>query len=134
MVGQDGVQAKEDETTMSVIHSNPPTPLMGQFEPDPVGEMLGTWYMKFQSPTGIGGLAKWSDERLDLLAVHASFKGKGQFREFIRIAKHRFKTICVWEDMNPIMGPMLRRYGFSPETEIQGWGEAVSGWRWDRPA
>lgn len=118
---------------MSVHTENPPIPLMGKVEPDPVGEMLGTGYVQFQSPGGIGGLAKWSEDRLDLLAVHAFIEGKGQFREFIAQAKGQFKTICVWEDWNPIVGPALKRWGFTPETEIQGWGESVNGWRWDSP-
>lgn len=118
---------------MSLVTENPPIPLMGEFESDPVGAILGTGYMRFQSPGGIGGLAKWSDDRLDLLAVHASVEGKGQFRDFIAQAKLVFKTICVWEDINPIVGPCLARYGFTREIEIQGWGEAVEGWRWDRP-
>ena len=97
--------------------------LLGAVEPDPIGQMLGTGYMRFQSPDGLGGLAKWSTDRLNLLAVHASVPGKGQFRDFIAKAKLEWKTICVWEDWNPLVGQALARYGFQRETEIQGDGE-----------
>ena len=108
------------------------TALLGVVEHDPVGQMLGTGYMRFQSPNGLGGLAKWTDERLDLLAVHAFVEGRGQFRDFIAAAKREYKTVCVWEDWNPIVGQALARYGFSRETEIQGDGEVITGWRWDK--
>lgn len=131
-MGHDGVQTKEDEKAM-ILTENPHDPLLGKAESDPVGEMLGTGYMKFRSPLLIEGLAKWSNDRLDLLAIISVQRRHGAFREFISQAKQRFKTICVWEDWNPVVGPALERYGFTRETEIQGWGEAVNGWRWDRP-
>lgn len=105
--------------------------LLGVVEPDPIGVILGTGYMRFQSPNGLGGLAKWTDDRLDLLAVHAFVEGRGMFRDFIASAKREWKTVCVWEDWNPIVGAALERYGFSRETEIQGDGEVITGWRWD---
>jgi hypothetical protein len=108
-------------------------PLLGRVEPDPAGVILRTGYMRFQSPKGIGGLAKWTDERLDLLAVVAFVNGRGMFRSFIAASKKHFNTICVWHDWNPIIGAALERYGFSPETEIQGDGEVIKGWRWDKP-
>lgn len=105
--------------------------LMGDYRPDPIGEILHTGYMQFQSPTGIGGLAKWAGERLDLLAVHARTRQQGEFRKFIALAKGRFQTICVWEISNPILDAALERYGFQPETELQGDGEIINGRRWD---
>lgn len=107
-------------------------PLLGTAEPDPIGAILGIGYWRFQSPNGIGGLAKWTDDRLDLLAIHAFVEGRGEFRQFVADAKSHFKTICVWEDWNPIIGQALERYGFMRETEIQGDGEIIKGWRWDR--
>jgi hypothetical protein len=108
-------------------------PLLGTVEPDQVGQILGTGYMRFASPIGLCGLAKWSDERLDLLAVDAHPPGQGQFRAFIAAAKQVYKTICVWEDWNPVVGEALARYSFQRETEIQGDGEVLTGWRWDKP-
>ena len=106
--------------------------LLGVVEPDPIGIMLGTGYNRFESPIGLAGLAKWTDERLDLLAVHTRQKRKGHFRDFIARAKTVWQTICVWHDDNPLVGEALARYGFSRETEIQGDGEMVTGWRWDK--
>lgn len=110
-------------------------PVLGPVEPDPIGLILGTGYMRFEAPCGVDGLAKTDaieGGRIDILAVHARTPGKGQFREFIQQCKQHYGTICVWEDWNPAIGPALQRYGFTPETEIQGNGEAVNGWRWDR--
>lgn len=106
--------------------------LLGPTEPDPFGLFLGTGYQRFESPCGIHGLAKESGDRLDVLAVYAAEAGKGQFREFIRLAKEQFQTVCVWFDDNPALGPALKRYGFTPETEIDGSGEVLTGWRWDK--
>lgn len=111
--------------------SSPPS-FIGETAPDSVAQILGTGYMRFRSPVGIGGLAKWNGDRLDLLVVHASSEGHGQFRQFIADAKQQFNTICVWEDWNPIIGIALSKYGFQRETEIQGDGEALKGWRWDK--
>lgn len=106
--------------------------LLGGWEPDPVGQILGTGYQRFQSRCGIGGLAKWTDERFDLLAVHASEPRAGQFRGWIALVKERFKTICVWHVDNVTLAAALRRYGFDPETEIDGTGEVLTGFRWDK--
>lgn len=110
-----------------------PHPFLGLVLPDPIGQILGTGYWRFQNTSGIGGLAKWTEDRLDILAVHADAPGTGQFRRFIADAKLHWSTICIWEDWNPMLGPALKRYGFSPETEIEPHGGSVSGWRWDKP-
>lgn len=105
--------------------------LLGKTEPDPAGEILGTGYMRFQNPKGVGGLAKWTDERLDILAVHSMVEGKGMFKKFVHDAKSLWKTICVWHDWNPLIGEALAKYGFKREVEIDGRGEILEGWRWD---
>ena len=106
--------------------------LLGMVEPDPIGIMLGQpGYWQFQSKGGIGGLAKWTDDRMDVLAVHAFGEGQGQFRRFVAAAKLEYRIICVWEVWNPILDAALERYGFERETEIQGSGEVIRGWRWD---
>lgn len=99
--------------------------------PDPVGVILETGYQRFDSATGISGLAKANGTRLDVLAVSTHSQGNGQFREFIKRCKERYRTICVWFDENPIVHGALERYGFTPETEIQPDGESVTGMRWD---
>lgn len=103
--------------------------------PDPIGLALGFGeraYHRFSTREGVGGLAKWTDERLDILAVHSDVLGHGRFREFIAKCKERFSTICIWEVWNLTLGHALERYGFHDETEIQGDGEVVSGMRWDK--
>lgn len=101
-----------------------------RFEPDPVGELLGTGYSRFQHASGMEGLAKVTNDRLDILAVNATREGRGQFREFIAAAKKSFKVVAVWEDWNPILAPALERYGFKPAKCVEAWGEINNGWEW----
>lgn len=107
--------------------------ILGVIEPDPWAQILGTGYMRYQSPTGIKGLAKWNGDKLNLLVVHTETPNNGQFHDFISKAKLEWQTICVWECWNPIVGQALERYGFQQETEINGDGEVMEGWRWDNP-
>lgn len=100
-------------------------------EPDPVGQILGTGYFRFDSVAGISGLAKSNGVRLDILAVVAVREGHGQFRCFIKLCKAAYQTICVWHDDNPVVHEALERYGFTPEVELQSDGEMVTGMRWD---
>lgn len=54
------------------------------WEPDPVGVILQTGYFRFETPLGVGGLARiGDDDELDVLAVHSEQEGIGQFRRFI---------------------------------------------------
>lgn len=107
--------------------------VLGKVSPDMAGMMLQTGYNRFSSPVGIDGLAKVNGDRLDILAVHAATPGFGQFREFMKLCKKQFNTICIWEIWNPSLEAALLRYGFTPQTEITGWGETVHGLRWDKP-
>jgi hypothetical protein len=104
-----------------------------QWEPDPISEMLGTRMNRFVSSIGVDGLAREEDEgdRITILAIHSRVIGVGLFRAFIADLKRHYKTICIWHEMNPVIGIALSRYGFTAETEILGDGEKVDGWRWD---
>lgn len=102
---------------------------------DPIGLALGFGeraYHRFTTQEGVGGLAKWTKDRLDILAVHSDVEGKGNFRGFIARCQREFSTICIWEVWNLSLGQALERYGFKDETEIHGDGEIVSGMRWDK--
>lgn len=112
---------------------NKTLPVLGSVQPDPIGSILGTGFQCFRSPLGPEGLAKWTPSRLEILAVHSSLPGRGQFRDFIAAAQRHWPTICIWEVWNPILQDALPRYGFTPETDLQPNGETVSGWRWDKP-
>lgn len=102
-------------------------------EPDPIGQLLGTGYDRFESKCGIDGLAKEKDNRLDVLAVHANKPGKGQFRAFIALCKKHYQTVCVWDIFNPVVEQALTKYGFTEAHEVDGMtGEAMIGMRWDK--
>lgn len=103
--------------------------ILGQTSPDPVGEMFGTGYQRFQRPDGLNGLAKESGSRLDVLAVVASKPGTGQFRTFIEEAKAAYGEVYVWEDWNPVVSAAMERYGFTRTQQIEE-GELCTGWMW----
>ncbi len=107
-------------------------PLLQKTVPDLTSQILGTRYLRFESACGIIGLARPNEDRLDILALMAVHEGRGSFRQFIIEAKQEYRTICIWEVWNPILESALKRYGFMPEKEIQGNGEVVEGWRWDK--
>ena len=107
--------------------------LLGQTEPDPIGQILGTGYNRFSSPLGIDGLAAQPEPgRLDLLALFSTCPGSGQLRAFINAAQTQYSTLCVWHIDNPALYDALLRYGFSPETELDQFGETLKGLRWDK--
>lgn len=103
-----------------------------QVTPDPVGQVLQTGFNKFVSRFFIEGLMKEPQPgKIEILAVVSTMPGHGHFHAFIEALKREYTTVCVWFDDNPILGPMLARYGFHPETDIDGRGEILRGWRWD---
>lgn len=91
---------------------------LGKITIDPIGQELGTGYMRFVSPLGVDGLVKARSPRLDLLFVGTSYPGTGQFRRFIAQAKTEFGTICIWEVWSDVLQIVLPRYGFVPATDF----------------
>ncbi len=100
-------------------------------QPDPAGVLLGTHYEQFTSCTGLTGLMLEKGKELHLLVVIATRPRKGQFREFIRLAKEQYETICVWELWNENLAKALERYDFKPTTDFDD-GEWLTGYRWDK--
>jgi len=98
---------------------------------DPIGQMLGTGYARFEGINGVSGLFKaHRPHRLDLLAIVSEDPGKGNFRDFISQTKMEFNTICVWFIENESLYEALLRYGFTPEIEVGAMGDALDGLRW----
>ena len=106
--------------------------VLGQINRDPVNEILMTGYSRFESPTGIDGLAKERGDRLDLLAFNALIPGTGQFRRFIQRCKSEYETVCIWEVWNPMLHEVLPRYGFRAYSERdRDTGAPLEGYRYD---
>lgn len=107
--------------------------ILGSTKPDPIGEILGTGYQQFSSHLGIDGLAKEPEPGvLHLLAVVSRNQGAGQLREFIAALKPVYRTICVWHIENPALYDALVRYKFTPEVDVDQFGDALKGLRWDK--
>lgn len=107
--------------------------VLGKTSPDPIGILLGSRMQRFTSPTGIEGLARAAGDRLDVLAVINPTQERGRFRTFIAEAKIEYKTICVIAVENPVVHSALMRYGFTPDVEIDQFGDTQEMLRWDRP-
>lgn len=114
--------------------SRPPAQIgvLGPLLPDLTSMILGTGYSRFESATGVRGLAKVHGCRLDLLVVDACQPGTGQFRAFVDTAKREFETIYLWEVWNATLGLILQRYGFRAcrEADLET-GEMLDGYCYD---
>lgn len=88
---------------------------------------------RFVSPAGIEGLARATGDRLDVLAVVNPTNMRGRFRNFIAQAKLEYKTICALSVDNPAIHAALLRYGFTPDVEIDQFGDVQHLLRWDNP-
>lgn len=109
---------------------------LGKTQPDTIGVVLGTGYLRFSSPVGIDGLCKPDEAkgRLELLAVASRRPGNGHFKSFIDLCKRDFTTILIWHVTSDILHDCLPRYGFRPWEErqqCQGEWEHLEGYRWD---
>lgn len=108
-------------------------PLLGELSPDPIGQFLGTTeYSRFKTTKGLVGLAKATEERLDILAIISPAERSGLVREFFNDAKQQFKTIVVWEVWNHHLESALKRYGFSQDIIPNGSRPGLTNLRWDR--
>lgn len=87
-------------------------PVLGAITSFWVSEMMGLPSKKFVSLFGVGGLAEFTDTRLDLIAVHSDNPGHGQFRRFMESCKNHFQEVYVWEISNPWLPKALMKYGF----------------------
>lgn len=104
--------------------------VLGPLHDDPIGKLIGSPFMRFESPLGIHGLAVVTDSRLDLLAVLAV--KRGSWGKFIEQAQREFSTICLLEVMNGAFGERLKMAGFEEFTEFHvRTKEMVTGLRWD---
>lgn len=106
---------------------------LGTITPDPVGQALKTGMDRFSSPWGVDGLCRVVGVRVDILAIASQTPGKGQLRSFITALKGQFKHIRVMHIDNPILVPILARYGFVPFQDvesIEGETEFITGMEW----
>jgi len=109
--------------------------LLGTVTPDPVGVILKTGYQRFERPDGVAGLFKTEGRRLDVLALHSTFEGKGLVRAFVGHAKRNYDLLYIWHVENPILKEALIRYGFTECCEpisIDGKVEWCDGMVWER--
>lgn len=106
--------------------------LFTRWEDDPLSQILQTRMKRFESTTGIDGLARENNAgMIEVLAVYSRKPGSGGFRKFIAELKTRFQTICIWHVDNPFLPEVLVRYGFRFEETVDEHGDFLTGYRWD---
>jgi hypothetical protein len=126
------MEDNKDRSVECESGSDPQASFFSLFEPDPRSLISKIGYNRFETPHGVRGLASVTGDRLDILSVEASVPGCGQFRRFIASAKKAFSTISVWEEWNPLLGDILKRYGFRNARILYSDGSASDGWKWTR--
>jgi hypothetical protein len=104
---------------------------LGQLKPHWLGDVLGTNFMEFDTPT-VQGLAREDGDRVEILAIYSKEQGRGYFRDFIARCKGEFREVRVLTIMEPQVAKALKRYGFRKFQRREPDGERVAGMVWKR--
>lgn len=113
--------------TARAISFGPNThPVVGHLEPF----RKGVAFQTFETDT-MRGLVRVTEGRLDILGVAAIEPGRGDFSRFLADCKAAYKTIGVWEILNPDLRAILAAKGFRAAVEVID-GDESAGMRWDR--
>jgi hypothetical protein len=108
--------------------------LCERWEPDPFDSHFQTCFCRFTSPLGLNGLARATDDALDILAVFADRPGQGAFTKFLKRAQGRFSTIRVLSIWNPILQGFLESRGFVRFMDFdENSHDMIHGHKWTRP-
>ena len=99
---------------------------------DPFGAILGTGYDRFESTTGICGVAKIKNNDLRVLVAHTYTPGQGQFRDFVRICKANFDYVCFEHILSDALPDILARYGFTLGILVEDDGTEMKVWKWEK--
>jgi hypothetical protein len=106
-------------------------PVLGMLSPDPYADLLNTGFYRFESKSGLCGLARKIDDGIEILVVDAHPPGKGQFRQFITDCKREYASILIIEILNPWLSGVLARYGFTQWSGLKEM-EYLEGMLWRR--
>lgn len=93
---------------------------------------LGGMFGEFETAT-MHGLVLVTGDRIDILSIVSKEGGKGHFSEFLASLQASYRTIGIWEIMNPDLKRILAKKGFRFVQELVD-GDNTSGMRWDREA
>lgn len=108
--------------------------LFDRWEPDPFDSHFQTCFCLFTSPLGLNGLARATDDALDLLAVFGDSPGQGDFTKFLKLAQGRFSTIRVLSIWNPILQGFLESLGFVRFMDFdENSHDMIHGHKWTNP-
>ncbi len=109
--------------------------LFDRWEPDAFDAHFQTCFCKFTSPLGLNGLARATDDTLDILAVFADRPGQGAFTKFLKRAQGRFSTIRVLSIWNPTLQAFLLCRGFIHFTDLDANShDMIHGLKWTKPS
>lgn len=91
-----------------------------------------TSFFHFKTTVGVQGLARVNGHHLEILAVHSSHPGRGDFRNFIANCKRSYASIRFWALLNPELAKTLTRYGFYGGFDTDEFGEMVDVMDWNK--
>lgn len=108
--------------------------LFDSWEYDPSDAIFQTCFCRFTSPLGLNGLARATEDTLDILAVFADRPGQGAFTKFLKRAQGRFSTIRVLSIWNPILQGFLESRGFVRFMDFdENSHDMIHGHKWTNP-
>ena len=103
-------------------------PILGDLRPDPVGNALGTGFMRFNGPH-FDGLCREAGGCLDILAIASKNPGSRHLRDFIDALQASYPRLRFYEVMNPKLYVYLSTFGFDAFEE---WGTDGPNLVWER--
>lgn len=110
--------------------------LLGEIVSDPVGVLIKSGYMRFDTPHCAGLVHETSittdATHLQILAIVSRKPNSGQFRDFIHRAQALFATISIWAIWNEDFACILKHYGFVTVHETDQYGDPIEGMRWTK--
>lgn len=89
---------------------------LGVMFPTAVAKALKSGFQEFFSPFGIGGLAKLTDEGLEILAIASDDPGNGNFTRFMDVVESKFNLVRFWDVLNPVLLTTLMRRCYTLQT------------------
>lgn len=103
-----------------------------RFDPKPLSKLFATGFEDFTA-AGCRGLAAIRGDWLYVLAIQATAKGSGRFREFLNLAMRDFGRVIFLHVGSDLLRSVLTRHGFA-ECKIELDGEKIDAMACQRPA
>lgn len=129
---QPRIEAIRHETTGRFLAGLPdikPKWFFTSFTKDRIGEVLKTYFWRFDTIYKVDGLVKFNADTVEVLAIVSQEPGQGNCRAFIHQLQRCFPMVIIWHVDNPHLHAALVRYGFN-RAEIPTGGATLDCMAW----